>query len=99
MRDSIFNSYHTPLSLEDTARFILDKNLSLWRNDSGYDYNLEGYWKGNGGFPRQFTHLPDTYKLPSHPTFSNESMYYTGQPWAIDWLQNPWVTLSKEGIL
>lgn len=23
-------------------------------------------------------HLPDTYKLPNHPTFSNESMYYQG---------------------
>lgn len=39
------------------------------------DYDLRGAWKegaqaaGNG-------HLPDTYKKPNHPTFSDESKYH-----------------------
>jgi len=48
------------------------------------DYDLKGYWlneeqsegehdesKENEG------HLPDTYKKPNHPTFSNESIYHS----------------------
>lgn len=47
------------------------------------DYDLRGYYKysnalsppvpGEGGL-----HLTDLYKLPNHPTFSNESAYATG---------------------
>lgn len=41
------------------------------------DYDLKGYWKKN----RQASisgnlHLSDEFKLPNHPTFSNESIYY-----------------------
>jgi hypothetical protein len=49
----------------------------------GPDYNLEEAYKN---LPYNVTsawaknpeknHLPDTYKLPNHPTFSNESIYY-----------------------
>lgn len=35
-------------------------------------------------------HLPDTYKLPGHPTFSNESMYYKPGMQAVRWVgDNP----------
>lgn len=47
------------------------------------DYDLESYFKSlkstmgeSGKFnPEANTHLPDTYKKPNHPTFSNESIY------------------------
>lgn len=41
------------------------------------DYDMEGFLRDNPGFvagPGQ--HYPDTYKLPNHPTFSNESKYH-----------------------
>ena len=43
-----------------------------------YDYRR--YWEETNGFDRQQAaslngHLPDTYKLPGHPTFSNQSIY------------------------
>lgn len=98
MENNIWDYYNTPLGLKETAQYLMDKSLSPWRNDSGYDYDLQGYWKANRSFPSTTFHLPDTYKKPSHPTFSNESIYYTGQPWAIDWMSNPWVTLSNMGI-
>ena len=44
-------------------------------NADNYDY--ESWQRANHGVtmaPGQ--HYPDTYKLPEHPTFSNESMYH-----------------------
>ncbi len=42
------------------------------------DYDLRGFYKDNPtwspNIPGQ--HMTDRYKLPNHPTFSNESMYY-----------------------
>lgn len=58
-----------------TWRTKLPKNLQY--ED---DYDLRGFYKENPKFdvndPSQ--HLTDKYKLPNHPTFSNESMYYKG---------------------
>jgi len=46
-------------------------------------YDYRGAWlKGH----RTITgHLPDTYKLPGHPTFSTESIYYQPGMKAIKW--------------
>lgn len=42
-----------------------------------HDYDLMGYWKEHGNVDLEpDTHLPDTYKKPNHPTFSNESNYH-----------------------
>lgn len=50
----------------------LPKNLQ-WEGD----YDLKGLWKSNPKVkPSSNLHFPDTYKLPNHPTFSNESKYY-----------------------
>ena len=52
------------------------------------DYDMRGWWKEHGNEPPQGAeaHWPDTYKLPTHPTFSNESKYSTpeneGGTWA-----------------
>ncbi len=42
------------------------------------DYDLRGLFKENPkAKPSSNLHFPDTYKLPNHPTFSNESIYFT----------------------
>lgn len=41
------------------------------------DYDLRGYYAAvQGRVPVGDAHLPDTYKKPNHPTFSNESQYH-----------------------
>lgn len=47
----------------------LPENL---RNEE--DYDLRGAFI-TGLEPGENAHLPDTFKLPNHPTFSNESVY------------------------
>lgn len=65
--------FNTQLSPEDETKF------QAWAKANGrdrdtFDYDLRGAWKdnaqeaGNG-------HLPDTWKKPNHPTFSQESQY------------------------
>lgn len=42
------------------------------------DYDLRGLYRSNPNVkPSANMHFPDTYKLPNHPTFSNESKYFT----------------------
>lgn len=38
------------------------------------DYDLQGYFKSGGKLDEG--HMPDTYKKPNHPTFSDESQYH-----------------------
>lgn len=76
--------YNTKLSPEDELKF------KAWAAKSGklgdlYDYDLRGAWK-TGGQASANGHLPDTYKKPNHPTFSDESEYsgsdgYQGGKW------------------
>jgi hypothetical protein len=41
------------------------------------DYDLRGLWKENPNTqPSGNLHFPDKYKLPNHPTFSDESIYF-----------------------
>lgn len=41
------------------------------------DYNLKQLWLDNPGIrPSSNMHFPDTYKMPNHPTFSDQSMYF-----------------------
>ena len=50
------------------------------RLDAGWneDYDMRGLWKANpNATPDERGHWPDTFKLPNHPTFSNQSIYAT----------------------
>lgn len=87
---NIWNTYNTPLNLSDELKFQIAKANSPFRNDSGYDYDYRGFYNKYGNLTPQATngHLTDEYKKPNHPTFSIESNYYTGQPYAIDWNSN-----------
>lgn len=59
----------------DTWKSKLPKNLQY----EG-DYDLKGLWLENPKVkPSSNLHFPDTYKLPNHPTFSDESKYFNDQ--------------------
>lgn len=71
----------------------------------GNDYNLEEAYKNLPLKDMQAwakepnkNHLPDTYKLPNHPTFSNESKYYKeGMP-AGKWEGNNYVPINRPQV-
>lgn len=86
--DSIYNYLQTTnLPLREEIQYQIDKYNSPFRNDSGVDYDLRGYWLENKNFNPTSSngHIGDRYKKIIHPTFSIESQYYTGQPYAVDW--------------
>lgn len=53
------------------------------------DYDMRGYWKehGQGATPQGDEHYPDTYKLPTHPTFSTDSKYSTAANPGGQWVE------------
>jgi hypothetical protein len=66
-------AFNTVLSPEQEAQF------QRWAIASGriadlYDYDLRGAWLM--GAAKAGGHLPDTFKKPNHPTFSDESKYH-----------------------
>lgn len=70
-----------PISFEDW-RGRLPLNLQ-----NADDYDLRGAWAGNIA-PAPNGHLPDTYKLPNHMTFSDESQYSTPEHTGGQWRQD-----------
>lgn len=68
--------YNTQLSPREEALFQDWLKQSGRSVDELYDYDLRGAWKSGDVFKLDGRgHLPDTYKKPNHPTFSNESQY------------------------
>ena len=66
---------NTKLSDKDEAAY------QTWAKENGrekdvYDYDMRGAWKEGAG-QAENGHLPDTYKKPNHPTFSDESKYHS----------------------
>lgn len=65
------------------------------------DYDLRGAWK-SGAASDDNGHLPDTFKKPNHPTFSEESKYSTpddpGGRWSADKAGKYVFTPSKRNI-
>ena len=49
------------------------------------DYDLRGAWKAGAAADHR-GHLPDTFKKPNHPTFSNESIYASGKYPGGEWI-------------
>jgi len=66
-------SYDTPLTPEEEAIF---RQWAGKRIGDLADYDLRGAWKTDAR-AAQNGHLPDTFKKPNHPTFSDESQYST----------------------
>jgi hypothetical protein len=80
------DKYNTTLSQKQEGEF------QNWLKKSGrmqdlQDYDMRGAWAA--GEAKEGGHMPDTFKKPNHPTFSNESKYhgadgYEGGEWAKD---------------
>jgi len=78
--------YDTQLSPEEENQFQAWAR-SVGRENDVQDYDLRGAWKAS---VRQSSngHLPDTYKKPNHPTFSDESQYSTPQETGGKWVSD-----------
>ena len=78
-----YNSYINALKrkwqTEDIGEDTYDYR-SLLKNDPRTAYNV--LYDKNGA------HFPDTYKFPTHPTFSTESKYSNGSTPGGTWIQN-----------
>jgi hypothetical protein len=66
-------AYNTSLSPADEAAFQTWVQQNGRHNDLA-DYDLRGWWKGNG-VQAANGHFTDQYKKPNHPTFSDQSQY------------------------
>lgn len=87
--NQVMDTLHTTrLTSAQQAQFNKWKGNLPKKLQSETDYDLKGLWIANpSAKPSSNLHFPDTYKLPNHPTFSNESMYYNQntQPYAGQW--------------
>lgn len=88
--------YNTALSPQEEAQF---NNWAAANHRSGdtLDYDLRGAWKADAKAATN-GHLPDTWKKPNHPTFSQESMYSTDDQRGGQWIEGPdkrWTYLAS----
>lgn len=102
--DYFKESFNTPLSKQEQKDFDSFCDLALETHGKNIKadlpwYDMQGWRKDIGrieGLGESGAHFPDTYKKPSHPTFSTESKYhgapspYDGQPW----LGGEWTTVQ-----
>ena len=70
---SFEGQYNTRLPEKEEIEFLQWARKNNLLKDL-YDYDLRGAWKA-GETPDKNGHLPDKWKKPNHPTFSNESIY------------------------
>jgi hypothetical protein len=71
--------FNTKLSKKEETEFL------KWAEENNRladlrEYDMRGWWKEFGNKRASFKmedgqHFPDTYKKPSHPTFSDQSIY------------------------
>lgn len=75
------------------------KNLNPNPDAAGQDYDYRGYWKNEdregilGSNPN--AHFTDKYKQPTHPTFSNESIYSNNETPGGSWVKGKGTWLFK----
>lgn len=64
----------------------------------GQDYDYRGYWKNEDReiiFNNKKGHFTDKYKQPTHPTFSNQSMYSNSTTPGGEWVKEKGTFLFK----
>lgn len=71
--------FNTPLTPEQEQQFqawLQQRSAAAGRDLSNdlHDYDLRGAWL-SGAATASNGHLPDTFKKPNHPTFSDQSQY------------------------
>ena len=75
------------LTVNFSDKTLAEMKSKGWTNTGDYDY--EGYVKEHGALPKQGSgHLPDTYKLPNHMTFSTDSKYSSPEHQGGVWQQD-----------
>ena len=96
-------NYNTALNAENETRFqnwLAQQSKTRGRDLSGdlTNYDLKGYWMNGGYKDAGSGHMPDTYKKPNHPSFSNESKYHGAtDPWGGKFEGGRWVGDDKSG--
>ena len=98
--------YTTTLTVNEEKQFkdwyskvAKHKNLNPNPDADGQDYDYRGYWKNEdrddilGSNPN--AHFPDKYKQPTHPTFSNESIYSNDKTPGGTWVRGKGTWLFK----
>lgn len=89
--------YNTRLSTKDEKKFkewVDQASVANGRDVSMdvNDYDLRGFWLHGGSKQKKFDHLPDTFKKPNHPTFSDQSIYNgTPSPYGGKYVGGKWV--------
>ena len=73
-------NFNTPIPAAKKIEYSNWKTANA-PNDSGHDYDLQGAFLAGVTRDPKTGHMPDTFKKPNHPTFSNQSQYATGK-WA-----------------
>jgi len=89
-------NFDTVLSKENESKFQvwafnnINKDIYNYLEDKGqYDYDYRGAWL-SGLTPDKTGHWQDTFKKPSHPTFSTDSIYSKLRPdLAGQWFEKP----------
>jgi hypothetical protein len=85
----------TTLSPTETRGFQTWKATLPARLQSEEDYDLKGFYRKNPTWSPDDpeAHMTDEFKLPNHPTFSNESKYYNPQtaPYGGHWMGDVYV--------
>lgn len=74
------DNFDTILKSSDEEEKFQDWKKKNAPNDSGEDYDLRGAFKEGLSRSTEDQHLPDTYKKPNHPTFSDQSKYAKDAP-------------------
>lgn len=80
------DTYDTKLTPAEEAAFQAWKQQYAPR-DTGVDYDLRGAFKADVKPEAERGHLPDTFKKPNHPTFSDQSQYSKGDTIGGQWLE------------
>ncbi len=80
-------TYDTPLSPDQEQAYQAKYGTDPRTTE---DYDMRGFYKANPEVDPHTdgTHYPDTFKKPSHPTFSDQSQYHSaetpGGQWTLD---------------
>jgi hypothetical protein len=78
LRDGVMIPLPEPAERTAFAKWLVDNKVNEpFHPDHHYD-NVSAFRAGIGRAPGEEGHFPDTFKLPGHDTFSNESQYATG---------------------
>lgn len=73
-----WSQFRTRLPVADEVMFERWRSRLPERLRHDEDYDLRGFYRKNPGWSLDSpeAHMTDEFKLPNHPTFSNESRYY-----------------------